>query len=156
MTEPRPVRLQLSRKKGFDLQALSLATNGLPAVNVARPGRWGNPFNFRPSSYCWLALSFGCRGDAAGRQEASVKAFREWIAPDKGQTVAMERGVVIKSGRKKIPIGPRFSVGEAPTREVISDALRGKNLACWCGPGEKCHADVLLELANTPVCEAIP
>lgn len=27
--------------------------------------------------------------------------------------------------------------------------LRGKNLACWCKPGELCHADVLLTLANT-------
>jgi len=40
----RPVRLQLSRKRGFNLQALSLATNGLPAVNAARPGPLGNPF----------------------------------------------------------------------------------------------------------------
>lgn len=41
---PTPVRLRLSSRKGFDLQAHSLATNGLPAVNVARPGRLGNPF----------------------------------------------------------------------------------------------------------------
>lgn len=27
-------------------------------------------------------------------------------------------------------------------------ALRGKHLACWCAPGQPCHADVLLELAN--------
>ena len=33
--------------------------------------------------------------------------------------------------------------------------LRGKNLACWCKPGEPCHADVLLELANAPRCEEI-
>lgn len=39
-----PVRLQLSRAKGFNLQAVSLATNGLHARSVARPGRWGNPF----------------------------------------------------------------------------------------------------------------
>ncbi len=26
--------------------------------------------------------------------------------------------------------------------------LRGKNLACWCKPGDPCHADVLLKLAN--------
>ncbi len=26
--------------------------------------------------------------------------------------------------------------------------LRGKNLACWCKPGDPCHADVLLEIAN--------
>jgi hypothetical protein len=28
--------------------------------------------------------------------------------------------------------------------------LRGKNLACWCALNAPCHADVLLELANTP------
>lgn len=38
----KPVRLQLSRKKGFNLQRHSLAANGLPAINVARPNRWGN------------------------------------------------------------------------------------------------------------------
>jgi hypothetical protein len=27
-------------------------------------------------------------------------------------------------------------------------SLRGKNLACWCKVGDRCHADVLLELAN--------
>jgi len=29
--------------------------------------------------------------------------------------------------------------------------LRGKSLACWCEPGEPCHADVILERANAPV-----
>jgi hypothetical protein len=37
-----PVRLQLSRRKGFNLQEHSRAVNGLPAVNCARPGMWGN------------------------------------------------------------------------------------------------------------------
>ncbi len=32
-------------------------------------------------------------------------------------------------------------------------SLRGKNLACWCEAGEPCHADVLIEIANRPVCE---
>jgi hypothetical protein len=26
--------------------------------------------------------------------------------------------------------------------------LRGHDLACWCAPGQTCHADVLLEVAN--------
>lgn len=38
-----PVRMRLSRKKGFNLQTMSQALNGLPAVSVARPSRWGNP-----------------------------------------------------------------------------------------------------------------
>ncbi|RVE84074.1 DUF4326 domain-containing protein [Sinorhizobium meliloti] len=40
----KPVRLQLSRRKGFDLQALSTSINGREAVHVGRPGPWGNPF----------------------------------------------------------------------------------------------------------------
>ncbi len=26
--------------------------------------------------------------------------------------------------------------------------LGGKDLCCWCPPGQPCHADILLELAN--------
>lgn len=40
-----PVRLRLSRAKGFSLQAMSLATNGLPASVVTRATIWGNPFS---------------------------------------------------------------------------------------------------------------
>lgn len=39
-----PRRIVLSRRAGFDLQAISQALNGLPAQSVARPGPWGNPF----------------------------------------------------------------------------------------------------------------
>jgi hypothetical protein len=28
--------------------------------------------------------------------------------------------------------------------------LRGRTLACGCRPGDPCHADVLLEMANAP------
>jgi hypothetical protein len=28
--------------------------------------------------------------------------------------------------------------------------LAGRDLMCWCPPGEPCHADVLLEIANPP------
>lgn len=40
----RPVRIQLSRQKGWNLQAHSLALNGLPAKKVDRTTRYGNPF----------------------------------------------------------------------------------------------------------------
>jgi len=42
-----PVRIVLSRRAGFDLQAVSQGLNGLPAQSVARPGRWGNPFTIQ-------------------------------------------------------------------------------------------------------------
>lgn len=49
------------------------------------------------------------------------------------------------------PSGPITGMAFIPAH-VLPDPreLRGKNLACWCKPGAPCHADVLLELANTP------
>ena len=40
---------------------------------------------------------------------------------------------------------------EALPRRLDLDVaeLRGKNLACWCSLDKPCHADVLLELANS-------
>ena len=43
-----------------------------------------------------------------------------------------------------------------PTIEEIVDKLRGKNLGCFCKPGEPCHADVLLALANPDVSSGNP
>lgn len=58
-----PVRLTLSRRKGFRLQAASRAINGLAAVTVARPGRWGNPFAIGRD----------------GNQAECVAQYRRWI-----------------------------------------------------------------------------
>ncbi len=43
---------------------------------------------------------------------------------------------------------PDWAVGEMSQQTVRVD-LRGKNLACWCSLDGPCHADVLLEIANT-------
>lgn len=37
-----------------------------------------------------------------------------------------------------------------PEFKASVEALRGRNLVCWCAP-RPCHADVLLELANAEV-----
>lgn len=137
-----PQRLQLRRTKGWRMPPNT--------VKVDRSTKWGNPFDFRRSEYCWAALSFGCRGDAAGRQEASVRAFKQWIDPPFGrQTIEMtEQPKMFAAGGKECPLGPAIKAGAAPSRREIRDALRGKNLGCWCKIGSPCHADVLLELAN--------
>ena len=51
---------------------------------------------------------------------AAVERYREWLA-----------GMVV-----------------GPPIPTDIGRLRGKSLACWCPPGEPCHADVLLEIAN--------
>lgn len=43
-----------------------------------------------------------------------------------------------------------------PDEDDIRRELRGHDLACWCAPGQPCHADVLLEIANAPDDEVQP
>ncbi len=128
-----PIRLQLSRRKGFKLQAASRAANGLDAVNVARPSKWGNPFIV---SECRDAGFTGTDSELAVR---CVEAFRVWVDTSYWRE--------------------NWSGGESEARRAAIraalHALRGKNLACWCKLDDPCHADVLLDLANAPICEAV-
>ena len=68
----RPVRIVLSRRAGFDLQAISRALNGLPAQSVARPGPWGNPFTIAA-----VMDETGLGKDAA--QAEAVARYGRWI-----------------------------------------------------------------------------
>jgi hypothetical protein len=117
----RPVRLQLSRRKGFNLQELSRQTNGLPAVVVTRPGRWGNPF------------------DIATRFENELRA----------RLAGVPYGLTA-SWCGELDGHFDHATAEAQIARIAAslDGLRGKNIACWCGYDERCHADILLTLAS--------
>src|SRR6185437_10944534 len=103
----KPTRVQLRRTKGWRLPPNT--------VKVDRSTPWGNPFDFRRSAFCWAALSCGCRGDAAGRQEASVRAFREWIDPPYGrQTLSLEEQPKMVGRRgEEVALGPAIKAGRA-------------------------------------------
>lgn len=88
-------------------------------VKVSRPGKWGNPFQAADF------LDF-FEGDKVKANAECVRLYRLWIEE-----------------------GTNYCSDDAPPSvEEIQRELAGKNLACWCKPGEPCHADVLLELAN--------
>ena len=63
--------------------------------------------------------------------------FRIGIDGDRAECVARYRRT-LENGE----LG--FSVAD------VRRELRGRDLACWCGPSEPCHAEVLLDLANRP------
>lgn len=133
MTDPTPIRLRLSRAKGFDLQLLSRTTNGLPAINCARPSKWGNPFTKEAVINWHLGDYMGDRL-AIWREEAT-EIFRVWI-----------------SGRESAEYWKHPSYG-VKLCDWDCSPLRGHNLACWCplpelGQPDHCHAAVLLEVAN--------
>jgi hypothetical protein len=60
-------------------------------------------------------------GSKVEAQQASVSAYSDWLS---GSAAGDE------------------------VKTLARQKLRGKNLACWCKPGEPCHADVLLKIAN--------
>lgn len=37
--------------------------------------------------------------------------------------------------------------------DQVREDLAGRDLMCWCPPGQACHADVLLEVANSEILE---
>ncbi len=121
-----PVRLRLSRARAFDLQALSIATNGLRCVVVARPGFWGNPFtvtqHMRPGATVGGSRLHGYL--AVPSVEDAIACFRAMMT---------------------LPADPGQRAHEM--RAHLHE-LRGHNLACWCKMGAPCHADVLLQLAS--------
>lgn len=118
---PVPQRIVLSRRRGFGLAAESAALNGLPAKVVTRPGRWGNPFAIDD-----VMASEGLDREAA--QARAVALCGDWL-------------------RGTLP--PELAPGPAPDIAAIRQELGGHNLACWCRAGTPCHADILIDIANS-------
>lgn len=93
------------------------------AIVVARPSGWGNPFAVGKTK--WLHGEDGSVLLVTPKDNAEAVAYFRWY---------------VESGDR---------------RDKIVAELRGHDLACWCpledeqGNRVPCHADVLLEIANT-------
>ena len=167
---PAPVRLQLRRTAGFRLQDASRAANGLPAIRVARPGPWGNPFPWTGRWITWAAVALGYRADPPGRRAAAVAFHLHWLTGivRPGPLAVPQPGddlIEFESGRScstrehcqglattfaRMHAGDLGEIPAAPSLDTIRAALAGRNLACWCPPDGPCHADTLLAVAAGP------
>lgn len=136
-----PVRIQRSRKHK------NVSPNGLPIAYVGRGTRWGNPFRLvKYSDGKWAVKTDGsercnellinhCRAVYDTRNAAAIDAincYNYWLLP-----YTHKEGSMME-----------FHQSMAQIEGAIS-SLKGKNLSCWCRLDEKCHADLLLELANS-------
>jgi len=124
MTETLPKRIQRKRTKGWKMPPNT--------VYVGRPSKWGNPFTER----VWgLDLALKLFRDAANGTwcpSTLPSNFEDWQFNDAHYNGSVWRG----------------DLGRHPL-ELIREELRGKDLACWCPLDQPCHADVLLEIANS-------
>lgn len=88
---------------------------------VGRGTMWGNPYRVVDG-------------------KIYVKGATHWIIIRQGNI-----DDVIAEYRKYLQ---RCIDDEIITMDLIKQELAGKNLSCFCKEGEKCHADILLEIAN--------
>ncbi len=118
---PKAFRVQLRRTKGWRLPANT--------VCVTRPHKWGNPFRIGR----WF------KSDPTSQPLYSHfrSAWKESQRCKKGYTQIRDKAGSVAWFKKFVSTNPRHF-----------EELRGKNLACWCGMGQLCHADTLLRIAN--------
>lgn len=120
-----PIRIQRKRVKGWKMPPNT--------INVTRPGQFGNPFVVGG----WYKLGLGSN-------KSSFTWFRcldEKIAIKEGYTkIETKQDAVewFKTYRERYPL-----------HQSEKDKLKDKDLACWCKIGEPCHAEILLEIANS-------
>ncbi len=148
--EKHPVRIQRTRKRGFNLKEIADSINGLPVVYVGRGSKWGNPFRVVENSngyyaiktdgseYCNDILIKHCHASYKKKEDAvmdAIKCYDYYLLPYKHGESMMQ-----------------FYQSMSEMEDVIMK-LKGKNLTCWCPIHENnlyhhCHADLLLSIAN--------
>ena len=120
-----PMRIQRKRTKGW------VAPEG--AVSVTRPGKWGNPF---------VIGDWYMRGDHRGDRSAFSFTYTHACSAeyaDERYTKIADAAMAVEWFRWYLSVSPRRDIAE----------LRGKDLMCWCPLDQPCHADVLLEIADS-------
>ena len=132
-TGRHPVRLRRRRGRGRELPQ--------GAVYVGRSTVWSNPFVVsRSSDFHGLPGSWFVRGE-----DGAV------FHPDEDDQASARRKAVELYAREVLE-------GRARTTsvELIRSELAGGDLVCWCPSGVPCHADVLLQIANSAPRQAHP
>jgi hypothetical protein len=92
---------------------------------ITRVGKWGNPFP-------------GCE------HRTRDQAVDQYTAFLNSPTRAVDPAWLC-------PCDPEKQFNRArnyPTAQQIRDELRGWDLACACKPGERCHGNPLIDVAN--------
>src|SRR5579864_7846742 len=94
------------------------------------------------------------RGWRMPSDTAKIDRSTKWGNPFKvGETALHPRtgkDVTVESREMAIALFELY-IATASGEKIAAAAraeLRGKNLACWCKLGQRCHGDVLLAVAN--------
>lgn len=122
-----PKRIQMSRQHPW-------RADNPDAVIVARPSKWGNPYD-------WRDIEPGVASRDPDTGDVSVYLT---MSPE----TARELVVLMFTQRIAGTFGMDDTTWTYPDVDEIRAELAGKDLACWCRLDQPCHADLLLSIAN--------
>jgi hypothetical protein len=130
-----PVRIQRRRTKGWRMPE--------DAVYVGRPTVFGNPFRPILSRCCpnWDVIDENDVTYLIDHERAHRLPYRT------SRQEAMSNAVRLFDADLTYWLGGRIK--HDPELAAAIQQLRGADLACWCPLDQPCHADVLLEIANS-------
>lgn len=120
-----PQRIQRRREKGWTTPLCGCGC-GKKARYVGRGTIYGNPFQTGGRTH-FFRLGVWTPTLITGA-ESAVRLYRNWVNRD-----------------------VRYNTGISPPTARELSSLRGHDLVCWCPLDSPCHADVLLEIANSEV-----
>lgn len=116
------------------------------AVYVGRGSKWGNPFR--------IGGRYATRGVIDSPQPIDVPYVEgAYQCQDiEGNTVSYEVRTV-KDAAEAVELFQTYMRGSwFWDQATLERDLGGRDLMCWCPLDQRCHADVLLELANGGEC----
>lgn len=149
-----PQRIHRQRTKGWRMPG--------GAVYVGRPTIYGNPFAYRtpyglarvpavdgsPWEYEDRISADGMRHDC--HHPGGMVTVHHIRYMTRAETVELYRRALV-TPPPRLRLWRPGGAGWFLTVDQVRAELAGKDLACWCHPGDPCHADVLLEIANAEV-----
>jgi hypothetical protein len=105
------------------------------AIYVGRPTPFGNPYQLTRIGTVWVVF---VQVEDADKPVTVSTVFDE-----------RQARLVAVDGFRAMFRTP----GGAEQAEYFARELHGRDLLCWCAPDMPCHADVLLDIANTTALE---
>ena len=160
-----PRRIQRKRTAGWTMPCNT--------IYVGRPTKFGNPFVYRNESHGLVRFGpkhqerFGRAWDYEGRCSGPGISHDMWFSADDVVETRVRWGTreeLVELFRLTLTDPTPGMRAAYPSRsgrflrvtvDDIRAELAGRDLACWCPLNQPCHADVLLEIANAPLVEAI-
>ncbi|MFC3180496.1 DUF4326 domain-containing protein [Cypionkella sinensis] len=134
-----PRRITLFRTKGWRKPEGAIIVSRGKGRIYGNPWLVGNPGGLEAPS-TWYNL------DAPLSQAEAVVLYGLWLTgSDVWQLRMPDQAMFTEIGKRDLT---DHFYGRRQLILANFETLRGHDLCCWCKPGQPCHADVLLEMAN--------